>query len=691
MDFLKKAYDKLTGQDLGKIETPQDQPNDQIELISYIKNKVQEVRNSGSRVSHEGIWMTNYAYYMGFNSVYYDTQTRQFRVIGRPNNSLRQNGLYVNKILPTVQRRQARLCKNAPRYEVRPDNASQEAKDTARLEQQVLEHYWDKERINEKRLRMMTGLMQCGHFFMGVNWNTEKGELLTSKKVEIDENGQEIEKIDSEYEGDLDIEAISPFEMFVDPLATTLEQAQWVIRARVRKLDYFRTHYPERGWLVKEEDAWLLSVQYEQRIQSMTGQGPAQTGVQVNMQNAAIELVYYEKRSRKHPNGRMITCASGVLLEDKPLPCGELPFVKFDDIAVEGKFYSEAMVTHLRPIQDQYNRLVTMRAQWSNRLLAGKYIAPYGSELHSEAMNDQSGEVVFYKPQPNAAPIQMLQVPVIPQYAYTEEDMLNQMFYDIAGEGEISRGILPAAGIPAIGMQLLLEQDETRVQAMTEQHEYAFASLGKIMLKYLEKYVTNERLLKISDPNSQYVIKKFTGGNLKSKHDVIVVRGSLAPSSKATRRNDIMNLFQSGLLGDINLPDTKAKVLNYLEFGDVSNIWSDQAIDMSQIRKSIDMIENEMVPEVFEMDNHVLHIQEKNRYRKSDKFDKLSSTSQAIMLQDIEEHMKWLKQITAPQFGMSVNPEDDILPASEAIAGEMAAQEDAGDQLSQALEQQGEL
>ncbi len=660
--------ERMDGKELGEIKDPSDQPKDQVDLVQYIKNKVQEVRQASSRVSIEGTWMTNYAYFLGYNSVFYDTNAKQFRNAANPIGGQRGSKLYINKILPTVQRRQARLCKNAPRYEVKPDNASQEAKDTARLEQQVADMYWDKNRVNEKRLRMMTGLQMCGHYYMEVGWDPEAGDQITALQPEQGDAAPALGEIEVEaqtdsfeYEGDLITNTESPFGIFVDPLATDLDDAQWYIKAKVRKLDYFRTHWPERGHLVKEEDAWLMSVQYEQRLQGMTGQGPTQSSSQIQMSNAAIELSYNEKRSKKHPQGRLCVVANGILLHDGELPVGEFPIVKFDDIPIEGKYYPEAIVTHLRPIQDQYNKLVSMRAQWTNRLLAGKYSAPYGSNLHSESLNDQSGEVVYYSAVPNApSGVQPVNVPMIPSYAYEEEDKLDKMFYDIAGEGEISRGILPAAGIPAIGMQLLLEQDETRVQAMTEQHEYAFARLARLQLMYLEKFCTSEKLLKISDPNAQYIIKKFTGADLKSKHDVTVIRGSLAPSTKASRRNDIMNLFQSGLMGDPMDAQVKSKVLSYLEFGDVSSVWQDQSIDMAQIRKSLEQIEDEKIPEVSELDNHILHIQEKNKYRKSDKFDTLSSTSQAILIRDIEEHLRWLKQITAPAFGMSVNPEDDV-------------------------------
>lgn len=677
MDFLKKAFQRMTGDDLGEVKTAEDQPQDQKDLAGWIKSKVEDVRQTGSRVAHEGNWMTNYAYLLGYDNVYYNTSQRQYQATNMSATRGTRDRLRVNKILPTCQRRQAKLCKNSPRFEIRPDDSTQKARDQARFEQNLAEYYYDKEKIAQKRLLMMMGLQQCGHYYMHVCWDPEKGELLAADgdQPEMDSNGQPILgadgkpkiKCDYEYEGDVSVEIVSPFEMFYDPLATTTEEATWCIRARVRKLDYFKSRYPERGHLVKEESAWLLSSQYELRLQSITGQGPAQTGVETQMKNSAIELAYYEKRSAKHPNGRMVIIASSVVLEDKDLPKGRIPFAKFDDIPVAGKFYPEAIVTHLRPIQDQYNKTINKRAQWVNLLLAGKVIAPYGSEISAEAFNNQSGEILYYKPQPNAQPPTAMNMPMIPAYAYTEEDKLNAQFYDLAGESDISRGILPAAGIPAIGMQLLLEQDETRIAPMTEQHEYAMAEVMQLVLIYLEEYATNERMLKQSDPNFQYIMKEWSGGDLKSKHDLLVVRGSLAPASKATKRNDIINEWQQGLLGDPADPQVRSNVFRALETGDTSSFWSEQSIKLAQVQKTIQQIEEGEIPQVHEMDDHGLHIYMKNNFRMSDKYNDMDDQRKAVLLADIEEHLKYLMKMAAPSSGMTPDPQDEINMRSDAM------------------------
>lgn len=636
---------------------------DEKELCGYIKAKVEEVRSSGSRISHEGIWMTNIAYLLGFDSIYYDTSSRQFRPINQGAKYLRRNRIHVNKILPTIQNRLARLCKNPPKFDIRPNSASQDDKDTARQNLEILTMLWDQDgiRLNEARAELYMWAQQCGHSFIKVGWDECLGQPI------IDPITGEFQG----YEGDIRADICSAFEMFVDPLAKKLEDATWVIQAKVRKLDYFKTHYEDRGSEVKEEGAWLLSVQYEQRINSLNSAGPMASATSMQMKNSAIELSYYEKRSKNHPNGRHIVTANGILLKNDELLVGEIPFTKFDDVIIAGKFYSEAIITHLRPLQDQLNRLYTLRAAWTNRMLKGKYIAAKGHGLNQEALNDNDSEVVEYTPLPNALPPSAMTIPTIPQYAYTEEERIQEQIYDISGINEVSRGQLPAAGVPAVGMQLLQEQDETRIGVQTEGNENAWARVGKHLLLTAQKQYQTPRLLKKSGKNGEYSIKQFEGQDIKQNVDVTVMRGSTIPTSKALRRQELLNTYGQGLLGDPQDPRVRSKVLDMLEYGEIGEVWLDQSLDMQQIKRAITSIEQGVDPGVNEFDNHELFIQELNRYRKSEKFSMLDPMAQDLMLNTMEAHLQAIVKLTAP-------PPDLSPPVPPPPGGDMPQGADSG-------------
>lgn len=647
MGLLDKMFGKTESD-----EPSDDQSQEEIDLAMHVRNKVEEIRNKASRVANEGIWMTNIAYVCGMDGITFNTASRQFQPVNRASAFLKKNRVHVNKVLPTVQNRLSRLCKNPPKYDVRPENMDADSKDAARLALNILNAKWEELKINQKRIPLLMWTQECGHAYIKIVWDDTLGE-----SIGVDESGRNV------YPGDVRAEVVPAFEVFPDPLAKSLDDCSYIIQAKVRPLEYFKTHYPKRGHLVKEEAAWLLSAQYEQRINSLNSRGPSQGGMTDVMKNSALELIKYEKRSEKYPNGRMIVTASGVLLENKELPIGEIPFAKFDDIVVGGKFYPEAVITHLRPIQDQYNEVIRRRAEWTRKILCGKYTAARGSGIQQEAMNDESGEIVYYTPVSNAADggrPTMLPIPMIPQWAYQEEKALDDAFNKIAGISDVSQGDIPSASIPASGMALLVEQDQTRIGIMTEQHELAWADVARFILKYIEKFFVNERKMKIAGQSMEYAVKQFTGADLKGHTDVICIRGSTLPDSKVVKRNDIMNAYNSGLLGDPNDPKVREKVLSMMEFGDEAEAWHRQALISGQIKRGMEKLKKGIPVEVSEFDNHPDWITAIDDYRLTEDFEKSPPQVQEVILAVMEQHIQYTVKLTnsAPAMGAEPSPEE---------------------------------
>jgi hypothetical protein len=203
------VFDKLFGDNNVRPESSRsEQTDDEVKLCGFVKNKVEDSRMSSARTTSEGIWMTNTAYLLGFDGVFYDTTLRQFRTVSKGSRSVRRSRVHVNKILPSVQNRLARLCKNPPKYDVRPNSSDQEDKDAARLGLQVLNMVWDMQKINQKRINLFMWVQQCGHAFLKVSWDAQMGKPM------VDPETNELD-----YEGDIRIDVVSPFEMFVDPAA----------------------------------------------------------------------------------------------------------------------------------------------------------------------------------------------------------------------------------------------------------------------------------------------------------------------------------------------------------------------------------------------------------------------------------------------------------------------------------------
>lgn len=636
-----------------------DQSEDEKKLIAHIRSKIEDNRNQGQRIVWESNTMSNIAYLMGYDSVYWDSRTREFRNVATLGTGINRNRLRYNKLMPLAQNRAARLVKVPPKYDVRPESSQTEDKDAARLALDVINMVWDRERINQKRIPLVMWTQQAGFAFIKTSWDECAGRPLG----------------DGNYEGDIRVDVVSPLEIFVDPLATTMAECQWLIQAKVRKLDYFREHYPEKGGQVKEEDAWLLSTQYELRVNALNSGGPAATSSDLQMKNSAIELSYYEKPSKKHPQGRHVVTANSILLEDKELAIGEIPFAKFDDVVIGGKFFSEAIISHARPYQDYLNQIINKRAQWTRRMLAGKYVAPYGHGLAPEALDNESGELLSYKPNPaapNGGEPRQMQVPVIPQYAYEEQKSVEMGMDDLFGLNEISQGRVPQSGMPAAGMQILLEQDATRIGVVTENHEHSWADVGRHILKHVKNFYITPRLMKVAGKGLEYTVKPFTGSDIGNNTDVYVVRGSTIPNSKVIQRQDILNTYQMGLLGDPTDPKLREKVLSMMEFGDVAEMWQDFSIDMAQINRGLDQMQKGVAIPISEFDNHPLWVQEVNRFRKSDKFEGLDPNIQNIIITNIEEHLSAFQNLQNPGLQQQAQLSDQMAQKAQQMSPQEA-------------------
>lgn len=642
--------------------TENDQSEEEMRLVQKLRSELESNRSSANRIAHEGIWMTNCAYCLGYDGLMYNTTARQFQPVNRASAYLRRNRIHANKILPTVQNRLARLCQNPPEYDIVPETDDVEDKDAAKLSMQVLDTLVEQCEVNKKRLFLYMWMQQCGHAYIHVKWNPLLGDPMILEDGTLG------------YQGDVDLEVESAFSVFPDPFARTDDDANHLILAKVRPLHYFQSTYPERGHLVKEEAAWLLSAQYEMRVNSLNSRGPSQGGLTEQMKNCAIEMVKYEKPTKKYPQGRMICGANGIFLDDKELPAGEIPLTKFDDTIIGGKYYSETPVTHARPIQDQYNETLRRRAEWTRRLLAGKYKAPRGSGLAQEGMHDESGEILYYNVVPNAPQnIEPLPVPTIPEYAYTEEDRLDKVLDYIFGIGDVSRGILPSASIPAIGAQLLQEQDQTRLSVITELLERSWSKVFRQMLKLVEKNYEMPRKMKLAGKSGEYIIRELQGRMLRGNTDVRVVRGSTLPDSKTLKRQDIVNTLSLGLLGDPKSdPAVAQKILDALEFGQSSEIFEDLHIDRAQIKRGMDALERGEFVEVDKKDNNILWCQEINRFRKSDKWDMLAPEIKNLFEAQLNDRLNQLMPpgpSNTPMPPLPPMPPPPIGAGGEAVAG----------------------
>src|SRR5581483_6093361 len=116
------------------------------------------------------------------------------------------------------------------------------------------------------------------------------------------------------------------------------------------------------------------------------------------------------------------------------------------------------------------------------------------------------------------------------------------------------------------------------------------------------------RLISIEGRNSQPDVFEFSNGQIDEHATLKVQVGSGLSGFKATRINQILDLYKEGVLGDQNDPEVKRRVLSMLDMGGL-----EEAQEMAARHEELARLENDEIFEGKEVpipqfyENHMIH------------------------------------------------------------------------------------
>src|SRR5690606_24823610 len=118
----------------------------------------------------------------------------------------------------------------------------------------------------------------------------------------------------------------------------------------------------------------------------------------------AVLKEYYERPSKKYPEGRFIVVAGDKCLHAGPMPymIGEdgepdFPFVRTVSIAHPGCFWGKSVIERLIPVQRRYNALRNRKAEYLNLVAIGQWYEPDGSLEDDTELNNAPGNRIRYR------------------------------------------------------------------------------------------------------------------------------------------------------------------------------------------------------------------------------------------------------------------------------------------------------
>lgn len=539
-----------------------------------------------------------------------------------------QKKLVFNHIAPIVDTRLSKLSRIRPALTVRAASDEESDRRSAELASAILTVVQDGCDLDGVMNCATIWSEVCGTAFYKVVWNSESGRM-----VGLTEDGKAVR------EGNAEVVAVSPFEIYPYSLSVeNIDGQPSIIHAKALPVEEIFSMYGVR--LVGRDIKDFIPVPTVQK----TYCPPHMPQITEVKQGYELVLERYIRPGADYPEGRLTVVAGGKVLFDGELPykngengAREYPFIKQVSMPVAGSFFGASVVERLIPLQRAYNAVKCRKHEFLNRIAMGVLAVEDGSVDVDELAEDglMPGKVISYRQ--GGKPPEMLTLGSVPsEFGAEEENILNE-FAKVAGTGNLSDNATSFAGITsATGLQLIIEQNDQRLNQTYNYMKRAVRTMGRHILRLYRQFASDVRLLRYANKNNVLSLIYFKGSDVSSD-DVTVEADSDLNMTPAQRRTVVYEALDRGLFNDADgnvSSATKSKILELLGYSSFIGERDLDGLNRSRAEEeNVAMQKNEV--EVKSYDNHAIHVAEHTAYLLS---EKVSKEVESRMCRHMEAH-----------------------------------------------------
>jgi len=614
-------------------------------IVTWANEQYRKIKNDRTKIERQ--WYLNLSFYYGKQNV------QSIPVAGNNTRLVTPNAPYwrarpiTNKIRPIIRTELAKVTAQKPSASVVPSSSEDQDLFAAQAGEQIWDSIYRQKRVKSVLRRSMWWTLICGTGFMKDWWDPKVTDISTGMP------------------GDICIKPETPFHVFVpDFREQELEGQPYLIHASTKSVDWVKLNYD------KSLDGKDIQANTTSAADILDNAFLDLVGANDVSKDAVLCLEVWAKPGalQKFPHGALITIIGDQIVqatEGWPYQHGEFPFAKFDHIPT-GKFYGDSVVTDLISLQREYNRTRGQIIEAKNRMAKPQLIAPMGS-VDPSKITTEPGLTILYRA--GFAPPAPLQLQGLPAYVLQELDRINSDMNDISGQHEVSKGNVPPGVTAATAISYLQEQDDTKLSHTVESVEEGLEKIAHHSLSHVVQYWDVARMVKVVGTDGAFDTLMLKNSDLRDNTDIRMEAGSALPTSKAAKQAFIMDLMKMGFIDP-------AKGLEVMEIGGVQKLYDQIQVDIRQAqRENLKMravteevlmqhIQQEQPPiqnldstddplaapetpveptpivPVNTWDEHSVHIETHNKFRKSQAFEQLPEFVKAIF----EEHVTMHKE-----------------------------------------------
>ena len=308
-----------------------------------------------------------------------------------------------------------------------------------------------------------------------------------------------------------------------------------------------------------------------------------------------------------------------------------------------GAFFGVSLVERLIPLQRAYNAVKNRKYEFMNRVSMGVINVEDGSVDTDDLVDDglSPGKVIVYRQ--GSRPPQMMNSGSVPLDFTYEEERLKSEFVTISGTSEVSKNSTVASStMSGAAIELLIEQDETRLSVTAESIRSAVKDIGKHVIRLYRQFAKNTRIMRCIGEGKAVKLFYFNSGDLSSDDIVFDTENELT-QTPAQKKTAVLEMLSSGLLTDDSgriSSRTKVKILEILGYGSLSNAQDIITLHSQKAEKeNLELMEKDL--SVDEFDDHGVHVEEHLRKLLSLDNEKLGDSEyKGRIKRHVKEHKK---------------------------------------------------
>jgi len=471
-----------------------------------------------------------------------------------------KNQITVDLIASAIDTMVPILSDRPPKIDVMAVNADDESTQASEILQALMKEVWEIRDMQNLVPDLLLDYLVYGTGIMKLHWN----------------NNDDLP----------DCDIVDPFAFYINPSATKLENAEWVIYSAPVPLYEIKHKYTNgkyvrsqaeldkyEAYKIGKTDIGGEKVQVTDTKGSQTNYHDSEAHAMESLEERALVIEAYmrdttkeyikddngkEIKSYKYPNMmKMCTIANGVLLYEGPskypffsteehLP-HPFPFITLKNVGGPHSFWGKPEPKRLKSLNLTLDRLSSQIMDNIHLTANPMWIVDETSSV-TDQISNKPGQVIRKK---GPGQVAMQSPSSMPGYVFNFYQLIQDLFETVSGVNKATQGKDSSNVTSGVQAQIYRQASTTKLDFKARTVEKAISTLGQMWIAMFKNLGTKMQMINYVLPDGMEEMREVMGISLASMNfQVRAKTGSMLPENKQFVENKILQLAQLGILQD---------------------------------------------------------------------------------------------------------------------------------------------